>query len=89
MAIKLHRCGDPVTRLNVHPCHKVQKALDKAGVDYEVVKHPSFPRGRRKKLQELTGQNRLPALELEDGTVVREESNDLVTRIEEGRLSAA
>jgi hypothetical protein len=34
----------------------------------------------------LTGQKVLPAIELEDGTVIREESKDLAARIREGRL---
>ena len=86
MALRLHRCGSTWVKIDAHPCHKVQKALDEAGVEYEVVKHPSFGRGRRKELQELSGQNRLPVLELEDGTVIREESDDMVARIKEGRL---
>jgi glutathione S-transferase len=64
----------------------VQKALDDAGVDYEVVEHPSFRRSKRTEYIELTGQDRLPAIELEDGTVVREESKDLAARIRAGKL---
>ena len=69
-----------------HPCWKVQKALDDAGIDYEVVKHPNFPRSRRKDFIALTGQDRFPAIELEDGTVIREESSDLAERIRAGKL---
>jgi glutathione S-transferase len=68
-----------------HPCWRVQKALDDAGVEYEVVKYKPFGRGREG-LEKLTGQRKLPAVELEDGTVIREESKDLKKRIEEGRL---
>ena len=72
-----------------HPCWQVQKALDDAGVEYDVVRHPAFPRGRRKAYIALTGGDRLfPALELADGTVIREQSKDLVARVGEGRLSA-
>jgi glutaredoxin len=85
MAVKLHRCGTMWIK-GPHPCWKVQKALDEAGVEYEVVKHPGLPRGRRKALMELSGQRVLPTLELEDGTIVREESRDLAARIREGRL---
>jgi glutathione S-transferase len=88
MAVKLHRCTNLWIK-GPHPCWKVQKALDEAGIDYELVKHPAFPRGRRKDYIELTGQKVLPAIELEDGTVIREESKDLVARIEEGRLQPA
>ena len=87
MAVKLHRCSNMWVKVSGHPCWKVQKALDEAGVDYEVVKHPSFPRGRRRDYIELTGQNVLPAIELEDGTIVREDSKQLVARIEAGKLS--
>jgi glutathione S-transferase len=71
-----------------HPCWQVQKALDEQGIDYEVVRHPAFPRGRRKDYIALTGQKLFPAIELEDGRVVREDSSDLAERIREGRLSA-
>lgn len=71
-----------------HPCWQVQKALDEQGVDYEVVRHPAFPRGRRKDYIALTGQKLFPAIELDDGRVIREESKDLVERIHEDRLSA-
>jgi len=71
-----------------HPCWQVQKALDEQGIEYEVVRHPAFPRGRRKDYIALTGQKLFPAIELEDGRVVREDSSDLAERIREGRLSA-
>ncbi len=88
MAVKLHRCSTMWVKVGAHPCWKVQKALDEAGVDYEIVKHPSFPRGRRIEYIELIkgGENALPAIELEDGTLIREESKDLAARIREGRL---
>ena len=43
MAVKLHRCGNMWIKLDGHPCWRVQKALDEAGVEYEVVKE-SWPR---------------------------------------------
>jgi glutathione S-transferase len=89
MAVKLHRCSSTWVKISAHPCWKVQKALDEAGVDYEVIKHPSFPRSKRTAYIELTGgETALPAIELEDGTVIREESNDLAARVREDRLSA-
>lgn len=69
-----------------HPCWRVQKALDEAGVDYEVVKEP-LRRGRRTEIIQKTGQKMLPAIELEDGAFIREESAQLITRIRENRLS--
>lgn len=85
MAVKLHRCSVMWAK-GPHPCWQVQKALDEQGIDYEVVRHPTFPRGRRKAYIKLTGQKLFPAIELEDGRIVREESKDLTARIREGRL---
>jgi glutathione S-transferase len=87
MPVKLHRCSTMWVK-GSHPCWQVQKALDEQGIDYEVVRHPAFPRGRRKDYIALTGQKLFPAIELDDGRVVREESKNLVQRIHEGRLSA-
>jgi glutathione S-transferase-like protein len=86
MAVKLHRCSTMWIK-GPHPCWKVQKALDEQGVDYEVVRHPVL-RGRRKDYIALTGQKLFPAIELEDGRVIREESKDLAARVREGRLQA-
>ncbi|MEA2397578.1 MAG: hypothetical protein QOK25_1134 [Thermoleophilaceae bacterium] len=86
MAIKLHTCGNTWIH-GPHPCWRVMKALDDAGVPYEQVKHPSVGRGRRKDLKALSGQNLLPVIEFEDGRVLREESADLAKRIEDGRLN--
>ncbi len=89
MPVKLHRCSIMWAKVGAHPCWKVQKALDEAGVEYEVVKHPAFPRTKRADYVELTGgESALPAIELEDGTVIREESSDLAARVREGRLAA-
>ena len=88
MAIKLHRCSGTWAKLGAHPCWRVQKALDEKGVEYEIVKHPQpfLGRGRRKQLQELTGQTMLPVLELEDGTMVRGESKEMAAKIRAGEL---
>ena len=86
MAIKLHRCSTMWIK-GPHPCWQVQKALEEAGVQYEVVKHPALPRSRRKDYIALTGQRLFPAIQMEDGIVIREQSKDLVARIREGRLS--
>jgi Glutathione S-transferase, N-terminal domain len=85
MSVKLHRCTGTWVK-GPHPCWQVQKALDEAGVEYELVKHPVFPRGRRKDYIAKTGQKLLPAIELENGQVIREESRDLAARIRGGRL---
>lgn len=85
MAIKLHRCSGTAIK-GSHPCWQVQRALDEAGIEYELVKHPSLPRGHRSEVIALTGQPKLPALELDDGRVLREEPDALVERITTGRL---
>jgi glutathione S-transferase len=85
MTIKLHRCRATFAKTPGHPCWKVQKALDEAGVEYEVVKQPLLRRNRSD-FEDRTGQRLLPAIELEDGTVLREESDVLAARIRDGRL---
>lgn len=87
MAVKLHRCTVPIK--GPHPCWKVEHALQEAGIAYDVVRHPPFPRSRRKDLERVTGQRTLPALEFEDGTTLREESKDLIARIGAGAVSSA
>ena len=88
MAVKFHRCSNLWIKVDGHPCWRVQKALDAAGVEYEIVKEP-LSRGKRTNLIEHTHQNRLPAIELEDGTWYREESKDMVLRISKGELIEA
>lgn len=62
----------------------MQRELDAAEIDYEIVKHPCF--GKRDRVVELTGQKKLPFIELENGTIVREESKDLAARIRRGEV---
>ena len=89
MAVKLHHCSLTFMKVPGHPCAEVRKALDAAGIPYEIVTHPLLPRSRRTELERLTGQRLLPALELEDGTVVREESKEMIARIRSGQLPGA
>jgi glutathione S-transferase len=84
-AVKLHRCPNEWAKLGGHPCWKVQKALDEAQVDYELVKGP-FRRGKRDDLERLSGQRKYPVIELEDGTVYREESSAMAAKIRSGEL---
>ena len=85
MAVKLHRCPSMWVKIGGHPCWKVQKALDEAGVEYEVVKGP-LRRGKRDDLDKLSGQRHYPVIELEDGTIYRAESKDMAERISSGKL---
>jgi glutaredoxin len=86
VAVKLHRCSVMWAKMGGHPCWKVQKALDEAGVDYEVVKGAAFPRGRRKEVEQATGQTKLPAIVFEDGSAYRDESSRMADEITAGRL---
>jgi len=88
MAVKLHRCPNVWVKLGGHPCWRVQKALDEQGIEYEIVKEP-VRRSKRTETIAKTGQHLFPWIELEDGTVIREESKDLAERIHGGRLREA
>jgi glutathione S-transferase len=60
----------------IHPCRRVQEALRAANIDYEkvVAAHgnplPFLRKGSREDLREATGDTKLPALKLTDGTVL-------------------
>jgi glutathione S-transferase len=85
MALKLHRCSNIWVKVSGHPCWKVQKALDDAGIEYDVVKGPLF-KSKRDDLEKLSGQRNYPVIEFEDGSVYREESKDMAETIEAGKL---
>jgi glutathione S-transferase len=85
MAVKLHRCSAMWAKVGAHPCHRVQKALDEQGIEYEVVKGPLRP-SKREELQRISGQRKYPTIELEDGSAYREESADMAKRIRAGEL---
>ena len=68
-----------------HPCWRVQKALDEAGVEYEVVKGPLRP-GKRDELERLSGQRKYPTIEFEDGRTYRDESKAMAEKIRAGEL---
>ena len=60
----------------IHPCRRVQEALHEAGIEYEkvVAAHgspiPFLRKGSREELHQATGDTKLPALKLADGTVL-------------------
>lgn len=85
MAVKLHRCGAMWLKFGGHPCWRVQKALDDMGIGYEVVRGP-LARGKRDRVERLTGQRLYPVIEFEDGSAYREESKDMAATIRAGRL---
>lgn len=60
----------------LHPCRRVQQALRDAGIEYRkvIAAHgsplPFLRRGSREELRAATGDTKLPALRLPDGTVL-------------------
>jgi hypothetical protein len=87
MTVKLHRCSGMWVKVGAHPCWRVQKALDRQGVEYEVVQEgSSFKSSSREQTTERTGQKKFPWIEFDDGSVYREESKDMEKTIREGRL---
>jgi glutathione S-transferase len=86
--VKLHRCSWTFLHFDFEPCWRVQKALDEQGIEYEVVKH-GYGKGKgvRAGIEELSGQGKMPVLELPDGTAYREESADMAARVRAGDLT--
>jgi glutathione S-transferase len=87
MAVKLHRCSTMWAKNDGHPCWRVQRALDEAGVPYEIVKETPLLRSRRAAVIAGTGQSKLPAIQLEDGSWYRTESAEMAEEIRAGALS--
>jgi glutathione S-transferase len=86
MAVKLHRCSATWVKLGGHPCWRAQKALDEAGIDYELVLHSGL-RFRRPEVGEMTGGSKaLPIVEFEDGSLLRE-STVIAERARNGTLA--
>jgi glutathione S-transferase len=85
MAVKLLRCSNLWVKIGAHPCWRVQKALDEQGIDYEIVPGP-LRRGKRDRIEELSGQRQYPVIQFEDGSIYREESKDMAERITSGKL---
>ena len=60
----------------IHPCRRVQQAMRAKGIAYErvVAAHgnpiPFLRKGSREDLRAATGDTKLPALKLPDGTVL-------------------
>jgi hypothetical protein len=87
VAVKLHRCSNLWVKIGGHPCWRVQRELDAAGIEYEVVPGP-VRRGKRDDLERLSGQRLYPVIEFEDGSVYREQSKDMAEAIKGGRLDS-
>ncbi|HEY5943631.1 MAG TPA: glutathione S-transferase N-terminal domain-containing protein [Solirubrobacterales bacterium] len=85
MAVMLHRCSLTFVKLDAHACWRVEKALDEAGVEYELVTGP-LRGSKRGALKELSGQDKYPVIEFEDGSIYRAESKEMAERIRAGKL---
>ena len=85
MAIKLHRCPFGFLKYEGHGCWATQKALDEAGIEYELVKAP-LRRSKREDVKRLTGQEVVPIIEFEDGTALRADGKELAELIRSGKL---
>lgn len=85
--VKLHRCSYTFLHVNADACWRLQKALDEQGVDYEVVKH-GFGKSEKSRADvvELSGQKLVPVLELGDGAIYREETDDMIAKLKAGQL---
>lgn len=74
----------------MHPCRRVQEALKGAGIEYDkqVTAHgnpiPFLRKGSREELRQATGDAKLPALKLPDGTVITH-SRAILSWIDEQR----
>ncbi len=83
--VKLHRCPSLWLKLEIHPCWRVQKALDEGGVEYELAIGP-LPRRKRRELSRLSGQWLYPVIEFDDGSAYRAQSKQMAEKIRAGRL---
>ena len=75
-------------KVDSHPCWRVQRELDAAGIKYGIVPGP-VRRSKRDELEKLSGQRLYPVIEGPDGRIYREESNDMAERIRAGTLFGA
>jgi glutathione S-transferase len=73
----LYVCHGDAGGPRMHPCRRVQEALNAKGIAYEKVigghghPIPFLRKGSRDELERATGAKKLPALVLPDGTVLR------------------
>ena len=72
----LYVCHGDERGAKIHPCARVQNALHAKGIEYDKVVAaqgnpiPFLRKGSREELREATGDTKLPALKLPDGTVL-------------------
>jgi glutathione S-transferase len=72
----LHVCSVDDGGPKIHPCRRAHEALDAAGIEHDKnifdKNRPMglFTSGKRPALKAMSGQEKLPVLELPDGTTV-------------------
>lgn len=72
----LHVCHLDRGGPRFHPCRKVQEEMDELGHRYKTQVFDKnkpmgwFTKGKRPDLKQLSGQEKLPVLELDDGTTI-------------------
>ena len=77
----------------MHPCRRVQEAMRASGIAYEkvIAAHgspiPFLRKGSREELRQATGEKKLPALKLADGTVLTH-SKDIIGWVTQQRAVA-
>ncbi len=82
----LYTCGQKEKHASLgHPCGRAIRALDQAGIDYELKAVPGYrllpwtrKPGTRDEVKRLSGQENVPILVLDDGEVVAG-SGDIVS----------
>jgi len=73
---KLHVCSIDTAGPKIHPCRRAHDALEAAGIAHKSVVFGKnkpfglFTRGTRPDLKKLSGQEKLPVLELADGKTI-------------------
>lgn len=73
---KLYTCEIDEAGPKMHPCRRAHDALDGAGIDYATEVHDRNrpmgfgSKGKRPELKEISGQEKLPVLQLVDGSTV-------------------
>lgn len=88
---KLFVCHGDDGGPRLHPCRRVQEALRAADIEYDKVlaAHgspiPFLRKGSRDELREATGDTKLPALKLADGSVITHSRGILAWIGQQGR----
>jgi glutathione S-transferase len=91
----LYVCHGDTGGPKFHPCRRVQEALNASGIEYEKnIAAPGSPipfmrKGSREDLRAATGEEKLPALKLPDGTVITHSRAILAWIAEQSQSRAA